>query len=171
MDEALGDNPQNQFIEEDDPEMNIILNNLNKEEKIKDIPEVINCREFMERNMTAQSSKMKEDQFINLRKQAFVFVYSAQVYRDKGQQYTFDDMKKQEQRWKTEEPFKSVLNVLLKQKNDKELLEMVDTRKFPQEFERIRENLNPEKEKGMPNKINPEEKMNLSEIKNNPFKL
>ena len=170
MDEALDDN-SNQFFDEDDPEMNNILNDLNKGEKIKDIQEVKNSREFMEQNISLESSKMEEDRFIKIRKHAFVFVYSAQVYRDKGQQYTLEDMKKQEQRWITEEPFKSVLNVLLKQKNDKELLEMVDTRKFPQEFERIKENLNPEIEKGMPKKINPEEKMNLSEIKNNPFKI
>ena len=170
VEEALDDN-SNQFFDEDDPEMNNILNDLNKGEKIKDIQEVKNSREFMEQNISLESSKMEEDRFIKIRKHAFVFVYSAQVYRDKGQQYTLEDMKKQEQRWITEEPFKSVLNVLLKQKNDKELLEMVDTRKFPQEFERIRENLNPEIEKGMPNKINPEEKMNLSEIKINPFKI
>ena len=170
VDEALDDN-SNQFFDEDDPEMNNILNDLNKGEKIKDIQEVKNSREFMEQNISLESSKMEEDKFIKIRKHAFVFVYSAQVYRDKGQQYTLEDMKKQEQRWITEEPFKSVLNVLLKQKNDKELLEMVDTRKFPQEFERIKENLNPEIEKGMPKKINPEEKMNLSEIKNNPFKI
>lgn len=95
-------------------------------------------REFMEKNMK-KPANLGEQEFRLYRKQAFIKVYGAEELRKKGLLFTEAEYNKQAKKWLTEEPFKSVLDTMIKENSDKELLALIDNHKVPEEVARIQE--------------------------------
>ena len=107
------------------------------------------CRKFMEGTAFVPKAVSK-DEFFTLRKQAFILVYGADTLERKGVPFSEDELGKQKKKWFTEEPYKTILEKMLRDNTDKELLALIDRQKIPEEVARIRE--------GRPKQINPEGK-------------
>ena len=106
-------------------------------------------RKFMEKN-ASRPNDVKPDEFLLLRKQAFILVFGAETLKEKGLPFSEAELGKQRKKWLTEEPFKSILDTMMKDNTDKELLALIDQRKVPEEVARIQE--------GRPKQIKPEVK-------------
>ena len=98
----------------------------------------VNPREFMEKNLQ-KLKNVEKQQFELIRKQSFIQLYGEAEFKKNGKEFTDAEFGKLAKKWLNEEPFKSVLDTMIKENTDKELLALIDKRKIPEEFARIQE--------------------------------
>lgn len=97
-----------------------------------------NAVRFLSEN-TEKPKTLKEIDYINIRKRVFILAYGAEVLHEKGLKLTRAELDKQERQWLSKEPYMSILDRMVKDNTNKELLDLIQSHRVPEEVARIQE--------------------------------